>query len=653
MCKREEIYKLAAVSLILLSFNSFALASKIIYVDDDSVGVNDGSSWQDAYIYLQDALADANSSEKPVEIRIVQGFYKPDDGIEQIRYDLNSTFHLINGVTLSGGYAGISEIYPDERNITKYETILSGDLAMNDFAVDDPNNLWNEGDFYYYYYNEKIGLTLCHDFIVVVFRDGMTLEEQEAFVESETNLGPFSERDNGLLPFCMLLALKKDLTREEIMQTINRLNQKPEVEYVNPELQYGAKTEQKIILLDSFSVKFIESATEEEIDTFNSANNVEIKSQSPYRPNSYVLRMKDPKQRNILNIANFYHNDPITEYSSPGMIITNAYQSMTGNISNELNSELSNLFLSNSDEVVFNAANNAYDLRYEPKRLDNSYHVISCTNIDETTILDGFKVTAGNSSYSRYGGNGIYIDNSSPKLINCTFIGNTAYSGGGIYCFNNSNPTITNCLISDNTAADYGGGIDISNSSVTILNCTITGNFAAQVGSGVTVSQNSHVDITNSILWGNFSQQDSQIAMNDHSGSISYNNIQYSKNKRLVLGIGNMDTDPLFADPDNGDYHLKSQAGRWDPNTQTWVQDDVTSPCIDAGDPNAPIGYEPFPNGGYINMGAYGGAVEASKSYFGKPICGTIVAGDINGDCKVDELDMAIMMMHWLEDYNP
>jgi len=67
-------------------------------------------------------------------------------------------------------------------------------------------------------------------------------------------------------------------------------------------------------------------------------------------------------------------------------------------------------------------------------------------------------------------------------------------------------------------------------------------------------------------------------------------------------------------DPDNGDYHLKSQAGRWDPVSLSWVTDDVTSPCIDAGDPDSPVGDEPMPNGGIINMGAYGGTVETSKS---------------------------------------
>jgi hypothetical protein len=101
-----------------------------------------------------------------------------------------------------------------------------------------------------------------------------------------------------------------------------------------------------------------------------------------------------------------------------------------------------------------------------------------------------------------------------------------------------------------------------------------------------------------------------------------------------------IDSDPCFANPGywadvidsniaadpndpnavwvEGDYHLKSQAGRWDPNSQSWVQDDVTSPCIGAGDPNSPIGDEPEPNGGRINIGAYGGMAEASKSSINK-----------------------------------
>jgi hypothetical protein len=138
---------------------------------------------------------------------------------------------------------------------------------------------------------------------------------------------------------------------------------------------------------------------------------------------------------------------------------------------------------------------------------------------------------------------------------------------------------------------------------------------------------------------------------------VSYSNILGGQtqvgvepNCALTWGLGNIDADPFFADVNDSDVHLKSQAGRWDPVNENWVNDDVTSPCIDAGDPASPVGLEPFPNGGRVNMGAYGGTVEASRSYFAEPPCETIIAGDINGDCRIDWVDFAIMVLHWLEE---
>ena len=61
----------------------------------------------------------------------------------------------------------------------------------------------------------------------------------------------------------------------------------------------------------------------------------------------------------------------------------------------------------------------------------------------------------------------------------------------------------------------------------------------------------------------------------------------------------------------------------------------------------SPIGLESFPSGGFVNMGAYGGTATASKTYFGKPVAETIVAGDINGDGEVDSIDLEIMALHW------
>ncbi|MHC4529479.1 MAG: hypothetical protein ACYTFW_15820 [Planctomycetota bacterium] len=48
----------------------------------------------------------ANTSAKPVEIRVAQSTYKPDQGNGVTDGDCETTFGLMNGVTLKGGYAG-------------------------------------------------------------------------------------------------------------------------------------------------------------------------------------------------------------------------------------------------------------------------------------------------------------------------------------------------------------------------------------------------------------------------------------------------------------------------------------------------------------------------------------------------------------------
>jgi hypothetical protein len=80
-----------------------------------------------------------------------------------------------------------------------------------------------------------------------------------------------------------------------------------------------------------------------------------------------------------------------------------------------------------------------------------------------------------------------------------------------------------------------------------------------------------------------------------------------------VSDTGNLfGQDPYFADAANHDYHLMSQFGRW--NGSSFVSDEVTSPCIDAGDPGSDYSNEPMDNGGRINIGRYGNTAEASLS---------------------------------------
>ena len=234
-------------------------------------------------------------------------------------------------------------------------------------------------------------------------------------------------------------------------------------------------------------------------------------------------------------------------------------------------------------------------------------------------------IVNGNSSLSL--GGGVYVgSNSSMTMTNCTIISNTAQdAGAGIGC-SSSSATLTHCVIAQNTGAKWGGGLGIEyeGSSTTINNCTICGNSAGE-GGGMGCLNGASATVTNSVFWANTAHRGSEIFLEESPTrfSVSYSNVAGGQAGVCVQGAstldwgpGDIDADPLFADPNNGDFHLKSEVGRWDPNSQTWFQDEVTSPCIDAGDSNSPVGNEPEPNGGIVNMGAYGGTVEASLSPF-------------------------------------
>jgi hypothetical protein len=88
----------------------------------------------------------------------------------------------------------------------------------------------------------------------------------------------------------------------------------------------------------------------------------------------------------------------------------------------------------------------------------------------------------------------------------------------------------------------------------------------------------------------------------------------YNNSFSMPVGTGNISEDPLFVDPANRDYHLKSTEGSWDVKTLSWVKDDIMSPCIDMGNPKDNFRKEPRPNGNRIDIGQYGNTNEASKS---------------------------------------
>ncbi len=97
--RHVKISTLIVAVVVVTTLVSIAHA-QIRYVDDDAPLLGDGLSWDTAYRFLQDALAEAAGNPAIDEIRVAQGIYKPDRdaAFPEGNGDQTATFQLIEAV---------------------------------------------------------------------------------------------------------------------------------------------------------------------------------------------------------------------------------------------------------------------------------------------------------------------------------------------------------------------------------------------------------------------------------------------------------------------------------------------------------------------------------------------------------------------------
>ena len=216
---------------------------------------------------------------------------------------------------------------------------------------------------------------------------------------------------------------------------------------------------------------------------------------------------------------------------------------------------------------------------------------------DSSAVLTGFTIT------STFGRSPIQCVDSSPTLSYLTLRDNyTNDDGGGAIYLVNSNSNLENLIIKDNSKGshNYGGaGIFAENSFISINNSLIANNFSSSPPhnddtlTGGIVAMNSILELDNNTFYGNsgefyggaihFDTSSSGIITNSifwenegPEGITGVATITYSIVQGGWDGEGNIDADPLFCNPDSGDYALATN-----------------SPCVGTGEDGE-------------NMGAFG-----------------------------------------------
>ena len=508
---------------------------KIIYVHDDATGANDGSSWENAYKYLQDALADANSAEEPVEIRVAQGAYKPDQGAKQTPGNRQATFQLISAVTLKGGYAGFGEPDPDARDIQRCETILTGDVKG-----DDEPNFTNNGENSYH----VVTGGGCDETGVL---DGFTITAGKANGPHRLdNCGGGMHNHSGS-PTVSNCTFREN---SAVILGAGMHNFEASPTIANCTFKANLASTGGGMFNDSSSPTLTNSIFSENSAVFGGGMG-----------NIYL---SNPELVNCLFIGNSARmggggmkNTGIL-YSRCRPTLTNCTftENSGGSCGGGIDSSNSYAELTNCtfDRNTAELGGGMYDL-------DVSATLVNCTFRGNSANIAG----------------GISSDQSRLVLTNCAFSGNYAGTGGGIL-FIRATATLTNCIFSGNRAGfnypsasqppwySNGGGILCVDSNPTLVNCTFSGNSANE-GRVMCNVRGRSATLTNCILWdGGYEILNAEGARTN----ITYSNVQAGS-----AGKGNIDTDPLFVDSGGADNVF----GTEDDNLRLLPD----SPCINTG----------------------------------------------------------------------
>jgi hypothetical protein len=555
------------ITVFLVALSGTTAAGRIIYVDDDAAGANDGTSWDNAYNYLQDALAVASDGD---EIHVAQGIYTPDcnSAIPDGTGDREATFKIIGDISLKGGYTGFGQINPDARDIEIYETILSGDLNGDDADVNNPGDLDSEPtrEENSYHVVTSSSNTLLDGFIIT----GGNANGIGGRHGDMHNFGGGIYNDEGspTLIDCTFVKNYAALGGGGIVSYSG-----------NPNM---------------LNCKFTENFSGDEGGAINNLWGDPNLTNCTFQKNLTIHQgggLSNYQGNLIMTNCVFNENSVHGDWPrGDGGAIRNYEGNPT---------LIGCIFMGNNSSRNGGGISDYY----------SSLILKNCTFKDNLTENGG----------------GLYCYGTNTILNNCTFTGNMAEEGGGIHNNRNSNPVITNCIFTDNTS-EQGGAIYNEDSNSVINNCIFTGNLAREEG-GVIYIDSSNPILTNCTFTSNSADvgdflvcdtlsnsKNSSVELKNCIIRESYNGIWIKDESTVTIsysniyggwpGEGNIDVDPLFVD-ELGLDHV--------PGTEN---DDLrlvpVSPCVDTGDPDYAIDLNetdldsnPRIVSGRIDMGAY------------------------------------------------
>ena len=427
-------------TIFFLAFSIVAVSAwSQVYVNHGAAGLNDGSSWANAYTDLQDALDNPGAGD----IWIAAGTYLPGSASP----DTASRFFIDESISLYGGFDG-TETSLAERDIAANETILSGDLSGDD--VDEDFDINRSDNVVHVVYIDSL-------ISAPVTLDGLTI--QGGVTEGDNTQDSYFWRGGGVYSLSAIHVRNCEFN--------NNFARSGGSIYLGGSNADGSIIESSTFLRNRATSQsagpFINLVTDARVEGCTFGDNV------VNRGALYFLRCTNP----VVRDCEFLNNVNPTGFGGACYNWNSVNMEVIGCI-----------FFQNS-------AGNAGAMYVDGRELSvPNMHIDSCT-FEGNSAGTGGAVYFSRSIYTvnetvfkdntaTWGGGTANYTDSQGDYTNCTFQTNTSNNGGGGTTMGfESTMTYTDCQFLENTGG-WGAGMFSQNdsTSVVVMDCQFTQNTA-------------------------------------------------------------------------------------------------------------------------------------------------------------------------------
>lgn len=499
-----------------------------VYVNQSATGLNNGSSWQDAYTDLQNALQLADGVN-PMEVWVASGSYFPSS------FNNQASFELKNNVSLIGGFAGIESFISERVDIHGVnQTNLDGDIYQDPFSDN----------------SERIVKFDLFGVEAPITIDGFTIKNGDAEFANGIGSGAGISIDNFGTRNVTDTIRNCRIIDNKAIAGAGLYVEKSSIYVVNSFFEgnfsftEGGAFHGSEVIGTFINCAFTGNTSEFSDQNFQSGEGGAVfgrSSQLSFFNSSFsdnAAKVEGGAAFDELGDISF-HNCTIEDntaplggalYTSGSLIImTNSrlMRNSSGRRGGSMYSLASQAFI---DSTIFgsNQSSEGGGIYFL-----GGFHTISNSDFSgNTTSASGGIASRGGAIYSNGG---------APNMINCEFDGNSSTEGGAIFNDRFSTPELYNCEFTANNASKGGGMFNAPQSQPLLFDCEFKTNLGFEKG-GAIYNERSEFEATSCVFEENSSISEGGALINIES-KIKFSYCTFLKNTSFNIGGALHNTD--------------------------------------------------------------------------------------------------------------